>query len=53
MNRKRISYVLQTVGLGLVAGSLAAWSLIVAGLVSGAVLVAVGVVLELPRKAGS
>jgi hypothetical protein len=46
MNRKRISYVLQTVGLTLFAGSLAAWSLIAAGLTVGAACVALGVKLE-------
>lgn len=51
MNRKRIAYALQTTGLTLFAASLAAWSLIAAGLTVGAAVVALGVRQEL--KAGS
>lgn len=51
MNRKRIAYALQTAGLTLFAASLAAWSLIAAGLTVGVALAALGVRQEL--KAGS
>jgi len=51
MNRKRIAYALQTAGLTLAGASLAAWSLIAAGLTVGAALAALGVRQEL--KAGS